>query len=125
MKLRLRENSIRLRLLKSEVELLRKSGTVSEKILFSQSQFLSYTLKISNDAEEISARFEGKEIIVVIPSGKALDWMETNLVGLENEQIIGENSMLKMTIEKDYVCLERPLDADNADAFPYPKMNCA
>lgn len=125
MKLRLRENSIRLRLLKSEIELLRKSGSVSKKILFSQSQFLSYTLKISNDAAEISACFEEKEITVVVPSATAREWTETNLVGLEREQAIGENSTLKISIEKDFVCLERPLDADNADSFPHPNMNCA
>ena len=31
---------------------------------------------------------------------------------------------LKITVEKDFVCVERPLDEDNKDAFPHPKMNC-
>ncbi len=125
MKLRLRENSIRLRLLQTEVEQFRKSGSVSEKIRFNQYQVLTYTLKISNDAAEISACFEEKEIIVIVPSGAAQEWTETNLVGLEREHSIDKNSTLKISIEKDFVCLERPLDADNADAFPHPKMNCA
>jgi hypothetical protein len=85
---------------------------------------LSYTLTISEEAKEISAGFENGEIIVQIPFEQALDWTETNRVGLENEQKIGENLTLKITLEKDFVCLERPLDADNADAFPHPKMNC-
>jgi len=125
MKLRLRENSIRLRLLQSEVEQLRKSGSVSETIRFSQFQVLTYILKISNDAAEISARFESGKITVEVPSNAARNWTETNLVGLENKQTVNKNMTLKITIEKDFVCLERPLDADNADAFPHPKMHCA
>ena len=125
MKIRLRENSIRARLLQSEVEQLRKSGIVSEQIRFNQFQNLTCTLKISDDAAETSAAFEDGEITVEIPSGTARKWTETNLVGLENEQPVGEHSTLKIMIEKDFVCLERPLDSDNADAFPHPKMNCA
>jgi len=124
MKLRLRENSIRLRLLQTEVEQFRKNGSVSERIRFSQFQVLTYTLKISDDAAEISACCEDEEIIVVVPSDAARDWTETNLVGLEREQKINETLTLKISIEKDFVCLERPLDADNADAFPHPKANC-
>lgn len=125
MKIRLRENSIRLRLLQREVEQLQKTGIVSEQIRFGQTQILTYTLKISNDAARISACFKDEEITVEIPLAAARNWTGTNLVGLENEQIINESSTLKISIEKDFVCLERPLDADNADAFPHPKMNCA
>ncbi len=119
MKLRLRENSIRLRLLRGEIERLRESGTVSETIKFNESQNLTYTLVTSNEAKEISAHFEASEIVVEIPFEAARDWTETNLVGLEHEQKISENSTLKITLEKDFVCSERPFDRDNADAFPH------
>jgi hypothetical protein len=124
MKVRLSENSIRLRLLQSEVEKVRKSGSVSEKIQFNQSQILTYTLKTSNDAAEISARYEEGEIVVEIPPDAARNWTETNLVGLEKEQRTSETATLKITIEKDFVCLDRAFDADNADAFPHPKLIC-
>lgn len=124
MKLRLRENSIRLRLLQSEVAKLREGGFVSEKIRFSQSQMLIYTIAISGDAKEISARFEYDEIVVEIPKSAARDWTETNLVGLESEQTIDENARLKILVEKDFACPDRPFDTDNADAFPNPKTNC-
>lgn len=124
MKLRLRENSIRLRLLQSEVEQLRTREIVSEKIRFGEFQVLTYTLRISNNATQISACFADEEIIIEIPDDTARNWAETNLVGLEHEQTFGDDSTLKITVEKDFVCLERPLDADNADAFPHPKMNC-
>lgn len=124
MKLRLRKNSIRLRLLQSEVSELEETGIVSEEIQFGKSQFLSYTLRVIKEAKEISAEFEDGEIFVEIPLGMARSWTETNLISLESEQAIDENSTLKITIEKDFACPDRPFDTDNADAFTNPKMTC-
>ncbi len=124
MKLRLRENSIRLRLLQSEVEQLRQNGTVSEKIRFNEQQTLTYTLVVSATATEISSRFENREIIIEIPMGAALEWTTTDLIGLENKQKINENLTLEITLEKDFACLDRPFDADIRDAVPRPSQNC-
>jgi hypothetical protein len=123
MKLRLRENSIRLRLLQSEVKSLKESGTISEAITFGKSQILVYRLQIS-DAPTISASFQSDEITVEIPRKTAGEWINTAQVGLQAEQEIDDEKTLSILIEKDFVCIERPLDADNADAFPHPKMKC-
>ena len=124
MKLRLRENSIRFRLLQSEVKKLAEIGFVEENIRFSNSQKITYRVGISKEAKHICARFENDSIIVAIPERAARNWIETNLIGLEYEQEATDSTNLKITIEKDFVCLERPKDADNADAFAHPKMNC-
>ncbi len=121
MKLRLRENSIRLRLLQGEIQRLRASGIVSEKIQFNQFQTFTYTLKTSNEIKKISASFEDSEVVVEIPFDAARDWTETNLIGLENEQKINGNLTLEIKLEKDFACLDRPFDEDNSDAFPKPK----
>lgn len=122
--MRLRENSIRFRLLQSEVKTLGETGFVAEAITFSDSQKLTYALRISETASVISASFENQVITVEIPARTARDWIETSLVGLEYEQNVDGETNLKILIEKDFVCSERPLDADNADAFPHPKMKC-
>lgn len=124
MKLRLRENSIRLRLLQSEIKSLRETGCVSEKIRFAPHQTLTYTIKVSETTREIEARFENEEIIVEVPEILAEKWTETGRVGLENEQKFNELLSLRILLEKDFVCSERPADADNRDAFPHPKMHC-
>lgn len=124
MKLRVRENSIRLRLLQSEIKTLEKNGIVSENITFSATQKLVYTIRISKDSSEISARFEDNKIAVKIPAQTARHWIETDLVGLEMEQKIDNEMTLKILIEKDFVCLERPFDKDNTDAFPHPIVKC-
>lgn len=124
MKLRLRENSIRLRLLQGEVKTLNESGSISEKITFGASQILVYRLKISDEAQAISASFERDEITVEIPRATANDWINTAQIGLQIEQFIDDKKSLSILIEKDFVCIERPADADNADAFPHPNLKC-
>ena len=125
MKIRLRKNSIRLRLLQSEVKQLEKSGAVTEEIHFNKAQILIYTLKISNTATEICAFFETNKITVEIPEKAARIWTATAQIGLEFEQKIGDGAALKITIEKDFICVQRPLDPDNSDAFPQPESNCS
>jgi hypothetical protein len=124
MKLRLRENSIRLRLLQSEVKNLKEGGSVSEAIAFGKSQILVYRLQVSDKARAISASFQNDEITIEIPREIADDWINTAQVGLQTEQQIDDGKPLSVLIEKDFVCIERPADADNADAFPHPKMKC-
>ena len=126
MKLRLRENSIRLRLLQSEVIQLREVGDVSETIVFgiNPTDNLTYSLRISAEASEISAHKIDNQIEIFLPLLTAKHWVDSNEVGLYCEQKIGDLATLKIIVEKDFVCVDRPLDADNADAFPHPKLKC-
>jgi hypothetical protein len=126
MKLRLRENSIRLRLLQTEVNQLRETGNVSERIIFGvdPTETLVYSLRVSEDAKTIYAQMIDNKVEIFLPSGDAENWADTNEVGLYATQRIGDSDELKITIEKDFVCVERPNDTDNKDAFPHPKVNC-
>ncbi len=126
MKLRLRENSIRLRLLQSEVIQLREVGDVSETIIFgiNQTDNLTYSLRTSSETTEISAQMLDNQIEIFLPLLTAEHWADSNEVGLYCEQKTGDLTTLKIIVEKDFVCVDRPLDADNADAFPHPKLKC-
>ena len=126
MKLRLRENSIRLRLLQSEVIQLREIGNVSETIIFgiNPTDNLTYSLRTLAEAREISAHQTDNQIEIFLPLLIAKNWTDSNEVGLYAEQRIGDLATLTIIVEKDFVCVDRPLDADNADAFPHPKMKC-
>ncbi len=126
MKLRLRENSIRLRLLQSEVIQLRETGNVSETIVFdiNPTENLTYSLRVSEDADVISAQMTNNQIEVFLPLGATENWADSNETGLYAEQKIGDLASLKIIVEKDFVCVERPADADNKDAFLHPKMQC-
>ncbi len=124
MKLRLRENSIRLRLLQSEMKMLRDCGCVSEEIRFAPHQTLTYTIRISEVVQEIITQYKDEEITIEVPKLLADKWTQTDCVGLQSEQKIDEYLSLKILLEKDFVCLERPADVENTDAFPHPKSQC-
>ncbi len=126
MKLRLRENSIRLRLLQSEVVQLCEIGNVSETIFFgvNPTETLTYSLRTSAEVLEISAQMIDNQIEIFLPMLVAESWADSDEVGLYGIQKIGDLAVLKIIVEKDFVCVDRPLDEDNKDAFPHPKMKC-
>lgn len=126
MKLRLRKNSIRLRLLQTEVRQLRETGNVSEEIAFGAgpAETLVYALRVSGEAEKIHAQMMAGQIEIFLPIKEAELWADTDEVGLYGIQDIGDLDELKIAVEKDFVCADRPGDEDNKDAFPHPKMKC-
>ncbi len=127
MKMRLRENSIRLRLLQSEVNQLREIGSVSETITLGvkpTEQFI-YALRISNDTKNVHAQMLNNHIEIFLSVTEAEFWMNNDEeVGIYAVQNISEDSDLNITIEKDFACPTRPADLDNTDAFPNPELNC-
>jgi len=123
MKLRIKGNSIRLRLLKSEVEKFAEHGYISDEVRFGTGT-LRYSVRMSGSADAIKGTFADNEIVVVIPEKAAIDWAANESVGFEVEQPIAANESLTIVIEKDFVCLDRPDDPDRADAYPNPNMEC-
>lgn len=111
MKLRIKGNSIRLRLLKSEVEALSEHGYVSDEVLF-PSRPLFYSLLISDEVTKVEARYEGDRIMTILPRNVAEGWINGEDISIE-----GYSGGINILVEKDLVCVGRPEDPDNADAF--------
>ena len=126
MKLRIEGNSIRLRLLQSEVKRLSAAGTISEDVIFGvrPDQVLRYAITVSAGVDVMEVEFSDSQILIMIPETTALEWFTSDLMSIEREIEIDEESRLSVLIEKDLVCVERPDDPDNADAYPHPKMSC-
>lgn len=116
MKLRVKENSIRFRLTKSEVESFATSGIVEEIVRFNQQNF-SYSLeKVSG--RKLTASFENGKITVSVPIEIANQWTDSEEISLE-----GYDGELKLLVEKDFVCLKPRKDEDESDNFPHPNQN--
>lgn len=126
MKLRLHENSIRLRLLQNEVRQLREIGNVSETIVFGikPTETITYALRISGETVKIHAQMNENQIEIFLPLAAAENWADGEEIGLYETQKIGDFGELEIIVEKDFVCLDRPFDADNQDAFPHPQIKC-
>lgn len=127
MKIRLVENSIRLRLLHSEVNQLREVGNVSETLTLGvkpTEQFI-YALRISEDIKNVHAQMLNNHIEIFLPVAEAEFWMNNESeVGIYAVQSISEDLNLEITIEKDFACPTRSADLDDNDAFPNPDLNC-
>jgi hypothetical protein len=122
MKLRMKNNSIRLRLTQSEVAQFAALGVVEETIEFGSTdgECLIYALE-KNAAETLSARFENGKITIFVPEAKADEWANSDQIGIEALREIGAGKTLKILIEKDFVCATRRDGEDDADAFPHPE----
>lgn len=122
MKLRIRGNSLRLRLTKSEVEKFAQTGEITDFIEFGieKSKKMSYSLVSKEDIKQVCADFNNGKISVFIPSNLADEWTQTEQVGLNTKQNLSEGKNLSILIEKDFVCLTKRKDEDESDNFPHP-----
>jgi hypothetical protein len=118
MKLRIRGDSLRLRLSQAEIARLRETGEVGDRVRFGD-RSLDYVL-VSADVQAPSARFDGDRIEVAIPHAVARSWAESEQVGIEAEQALAGGDALRLLIEKDFKCLAPRSGEDDSDAFPNP-----
>jgi hypothetical protein len=116
MKLRLRGNSIRLRLTRSEVEEFGRSGKIEERVEFGPGK-LAFTYAIETDAEgpETSAEFSGNRLCVHVGRDTARRWVDTDDVGIASNA-----SVPRILIEKDFACLTSRPHEDESDTYPNP-----
>lgn len=127
MKLRIRGNSIRLRLTRTEVARFGETGKVGESVEFGPlSPILRYEINSSGNDDSISARFEDNCLSIAVPAGVAENWIVSEDVGIEVLQPIGDNKFLRILIEKDFACLTPRADEDETDTFTHPlaKVTC-
>ncbi len=116
MKLRIRGNSIRLRLTQSEVETINNVGKVEEKTEFPNGQSFIYSLLVAENLKEISANFSDGKMQIILPKSVAENWANSDEVGIS-----GEADSLKIIVEKDFKCLTPRAGDEDTDTFPHPK----
>ena len=122
MKIRIKGNSLRLRLTQTEIQQFGSTGEVSETISFGgiPRKELTYSLVKSSEREQIHASYKDDQIKVFIPASMATDWVNTELVGMEEMVNTGYGEELKLLVEKDFQCLKPRVGEDDSDAFPNP-----
>jgi len=119
MKLRIKGDSIRLRLTQSEVQQFGRQGNLKEKTHFGHS-VLSYSLE-QKPAGNMEALFNGNQLRVYIPTTVAENWINSEQVSLINEIKLKADRTLQILVEKDFKCLDPRLHEDESDNFPNPK----
>lgn len=126
MKLRIKDNSIRFRLLRTEVARLAEEGQIASFTSFglnSIDERFFYSIEHRSSCRVITAELRGASIHVSVPTALIQPWaQEDAAVGLYAEQTIFGGGKLDITIEKDFACIDRDA-ADNKDTFDNPNAN--
>ena len=121
MKLRIKGNSLRLRVTRSELATLIDTGRIEETIYFGSSEAsrLTYALEHEPKLTGATVRYQPCQVAVVLPEREATAWAESGLVGIYATVDLGPVGGLDLIVEKDFACLDLS-DADNLDTFPNP-----
>ena len=120
MKLRVLDNSIRLRLTRKEVDLASRDGLVKGRIAFAGSNSFEYVLESSPATVKPEAHISNNVLTVRIPEAEILEWASTEQVSIASEQVVDNGAQLKILVEKDFACLAPREGEDETDMFPHP-----
>jgi hypothetical protein len=112
MKIRIKGNSLRYRLTRTEIKRFAAEGYIEEAINFGPAQ-LSYSLQKSA-LSHLKAHFENNNITLYMPGQMVDELANTEIVGFENT-----DNGLYLLIEKDFMCLDTVAE-DQSDNYPNP-----
>lgn len=114
MKLRIKGDSLRLRLTRSEVDQLSADSQISVDTHFADAT-LSYTLRTDPGEKQLSASLRDNRLTIMLPESQVQSWAATDQVSLR-----GQHGPLQILVEKDFSCLQPREGEDDSDAFPHP-----
>lgn len=111
MKVRLHDDSLRLRLSPAEVAALGRGEAVTSTTPLGPGAALAVAVAV-DDVRQTTAAGSGAGVTVTLPRSDAVGWAEDDREGLYAEQDAGGGRTLRIAVEKDYACGHRaPADA--------------
>ncbi len=120
MKLRIKGDSLRLRLTQGEMRALAEQGEVDDRIHFPGGPALVYRVRVDRHGQEISASYNSNLIDIRVPEALSERWCGTDLVTLSASQTVSTGE-LRIVLEKDWACLAPREGEDESDNFPHPE----
>ncbi len=123
MKIRIKENTVRLRLSKPDIDRFGKDGYLEEKTEFPGSTF-TYAIQKLFDGKNLDASFTDKKLTLFVPHKIQEEWISTDVTGLSHQLPVGENKTLFLLIEKDFQCIDGAATEDQTEYFNNPVKNC-
>lgn len=119
MKIRIKGNSIRLRLTKTDVQSLKDNGLVEDKTIVNAQEIFSYALMTNHEIDKIAASFQNNKITVYLSKEEAKTLTETDEITVQGSQ---ENGLF-LLVEKDLQCLDTTSE-DQSDMYQNTKTKC-
>lgn len=122
MKLRLLNNSVRLRLQQGEVTRIAAGESVAEHTRLPGGTLI-YRLEVA-DTASVAARLSGATLTVTLPRKIAAAWADSQQVSIASEFETDDGESLSVLVEKDFKCLspgKERSEGEDADGFPHPE----
>ncbi|MEG9437370.1 hypothetical protein JAO29_14530 [Edaphobacter sp. HDX4] len=121
MKLRIKGNSLRLRVSRSELASFLRGERVEDTVHFATTPGarLTYALECASLPVPVKVRYEAQSVTIQLSEVQASVWGEETEVGVYTSVEIGGGCSLEIIVEKDFACLDRS-DEDNTDTFANP-----
>jgi len=116
MKIRCTENSVRLRLRKSDLNKLRKEEKIFESVTFPALNKFSFGISIHDDFGGLGAEFDAGLINILLPKTTFKKWFESEALSIEENVLYNKEESIHILIEKDLPCKDRA-DEDKSDTF--------
>lgn len=123
MKLRIKGNSVRIRISKTEVERFCTEGYLEEKTDFGNSS-LVYALQGLDGIPGLSADMSEGKITMYVPASLLKDWAANDVVGYDNNMDLAGGDQLYLLLEKDFKCIDAPAHEDQSDNYENPHKTC-
>lgn len=124
MKIRIKNNSVRLRLSKPDLDQFGKEGYIEEKTEFPGSTF-TYAIQKLFDGKALDASFIDQKLTLFVPKHIVQEWTDTAIVGFNHALPVGENRTLFLLIEKDFKCIDGDTATDDqSEYFDNPVKTC-
>lgn len=122
MKIRIKGNSLRMRLTKTEVANFKNYGFISEETHVLGGVF-NYRLSRDEQVESLEASWSGSGFDVAVPVNQANQWTDSDEIGFQHIQILPDGTELFLLVEKDFVCLDNTFE-DQSDNYANPNAVC-
>lgn len=119
MKVRIKGDSVRIRLSKSEVDFFGAEGFYTSKTHFPNGSVFEYGLVARHDLNTMEAEFTAQGIYMLVPQHWAEEWVATQRVGFDSKVALPEGGELYLLLEKDFQCLDNTTE-DQTDMYPNP-----
>jgi hypothetical protein len=123
MKLRIRDNSLRLRITKTELKTFAAEKKVECTINFPGTEKMNYVLTWSDD-ETYSASFSGNTVFAAVANSAGKSWLDDNEVSIDHKITLADGSPFRLLVEKDFQCLSERKEEDESDMFINPNTHC-
>lgn len=117
MKLRIKGDSIRIRLTQSETAALGQGELISDRTHFPLGNSLCYQLTTGDSHKVV---FEEETILIMLPHAEVVEWVASSSLSYEHNFPLAEESSLFVLVEKDLDCKSDRPRKEDTDTFPNP-----